>query len=135
MRLHEKGGKEHEVPCHHRLERFLDEYLAAAGIAADESGPLFRNSPGRSGKLSAKPMHQQDAFRMIRRRAAHAGIPTKIGNHTFRATGKAAAPAASEGGREGHKSPSHRSKTQREPAAAIAQSPALRAAQFDAGPA
>lgn len=30
VRLHEKGGKEHEVPCHHTLERFLDEYIAAA---------------------------------------------------------------------------------------------------------
>ena len=33
VRLHEKGGKEHEVPCHHNLDHFLDEYIAAAGIA------------------------------------------------------------------------------------------------------
>lgn len=32
-------------------------------------------------------MHQQDAYRMIQRRAKAAGIETKIGNHTFRATG------------------------------------------------
>jgi integrase len=32
-------------------------------------------------------MWQQDAYRMIQRRAAHAGIKTRIGNHTFRATG------------------------------------------------
>jgi hypothetical protein len=32
-------------------------------------------------------MHQQDAYRMIQRRAEAAGIETKIGNHTFRATG------------------------------------------------
>jgi integrase len=25
VRLHEKGGKEHEVPCHHNLEKYLDE--------------------------------------------------------------------------------------------------------------
>ena len=30
VRLHEKGGKEHEVPCHQMLEKYLDEYLAAA---------------------------------------------------------------------------------------------------------
>ena len=35
VRLHEKGGKEHEVPCHHMLEKLLDEYLAAAGIGGD----------------------------------------------------------------------------------------------------
>jgi len=33
VRLHEKGGKEHEVPRHHNLELYLDEYIAAAGIA------------------------------------------------------------------------------------------------------
>jgi site-specific recombinase XerD len=32
-------------------------------------------------------MSQADAYFMIRRRAAAAGIATKIGNHTFRATG------------------------------------------------
>ena len=25
VRLHEKGGKEHDVPCHHHLDHFLDE--------------------------------------------------------------------------------------------------------------
>lgn len=34
VRLHEKGGKEHEVRCHHNLEQLLDEYIAAAGITA-----------------------------------------------------------------------------------------------------
>jgi len=32
-------------------------------------------------------MTQSDAWRMIRRRAAATGISTKIGNHSFRATG------------------------------------------------
>ena len=32
-------------------------------------------------------MWQQDAYRMIQRRAKAAGIQTRIGNHTFRATG------------------------------------------------
>ena len=35
VRLHEKGGKRHEMPCHHKLETFLEEYIAAAGIADD----------------------------------------------------------------------------------------------------
>jgi hypothetical protein len=30
VRLHEKGGKRHEMPAHHKLEHFIDEYLAAA---------------------------------------------------------------------------------------------------------
>jgi len=87
VRLHEKGGKEHEVPCHHNLERYLDEYIAATGIAGDLDGPLFRTSTGRSGTLNGTAMYQQDVFRMIRRRAGQAEIKTLIGNHTFRATG------------------------------------------------
>ena len=50
VRLHEKGGKEHEVPCHHTLEKFLDEYIAAAGIAGDPDGPLFRTTGRKTGQ-------------------------------------------------------------------------------------
>jgi site-specific recombinase XerD len=87
VRLHEKGGKEHEVPCHHNLEKFLDEYIAAAGIAEDAAGPLFRTVAGRTGQLTNNSLWQQDGYRMIQKRALTAGIKTKIGNHTFRATG------------------------------------------------
>ena len=31
VRLHEKGGKEHDVPCHHRLDQCLHDYIEAAG--------------------------------------------------------------------------------------------------------
>jgi integrase/recombinase XerD len=87
VRLHEKGGKEHEMPTHHNLDRYLEEYIAAAGIAEDRKGPLFRTSKGRGGELADRPMLQSDVWRMIRRRAAQAGIETEIGCHTFRATG------------------------------------------------
>lgn len=49
--------------------------------------PLFRTMRGRTGQLSDQPMTQPDAYRMIRRRATAVGIRTKIGNHSFRATG------------------------------------------------
>ena len=87
VRLHEKGGKEHDVPCHHTLEKYLDEYIAAAGLASDPDGPLFRTAPGHAGILKRSALWQQDAYRMIRRHADAAGIETKICNHTFRATG------------------------------------------------
>jgi site-specific recombinase XerD len=85
VRLHEKGGKEHEVPCHHTLEKILDDYIAAADIAGDPNGALFRSTGRKTGE--AQPLWQQDVYRMIQRRAAVAGIATKIGAHTFRATG------------------------------------------------
>ena len=87
VRLHEKGGKEHEMPTHHNLDKYLEEYIAAAGIAQDRKGPLFRTSRGRGGELVDRPLLQSDVWRMIRRRAAQAGIETEIGCHTFRATG------------------------------------------------
>ena len=74
VRLHEKGGKEHEVPCHHNLERYLDEYIAAAGIAEDPDAPLFQTAAGRTGQLTGNALWQQDAYRMIQRRAKAAGI-------------------------------------------------------------
>ena len=87
VRLHEKGGKEHEMPTHHNLDRYLEEYIAAAGIGEDRKGSLFRTTRGRSGELTANPLLQSDIWRMIRRRAITAGIKTEIGCHTFRATG------------------------------------------------
>lgn len=87
VRLHEKGGKRHEMPAHHKLEAFIDEYLAAAGIRGDSKGPLFRTARGRTGVLTGEPMHRIDAYRMVRRRAAEAGFKQKLGCHVFRATG------------------------------------------------
>jgi site-specific recombinase XerD len=92
VRLHEKGGKHHEMPCHHNLEIYLHEYLDRTGIVGEPKSPLFRTI-GRSGRgrgvgrISTTPLPQQDAHGMIRRRAAAAGIATLVGNHTFRATG------------------------------------------------
>jgi len=87
LRLHEKGGKVNEIGCHHKLEAALDAYIAAAGIANDKKGPLFRAAVGRTGKLSVRPMSRVDAWYMVRRRAADAGIEAAIGNHSFRAIG------------------------------------------------
>ncbi len=60
VRLQEKGGKEHEAPCVPKLEQFLDEYIAAAGIAADVAGPLFRTTGRSTGEQHR--MAQQDAY-------------------------------------------------------------------------
>lgn len=87
IRLHEKGGKFHEVPVHHNAESYLDEYLSAAGIAGEKTSPLFRTTQGRTRQLTKNPMSRFDAYRMIRRRAEEAGISAAIGCHTFRATG------------------------------------------------
>jgi len=87
VRLHEKGGKRHEMPAHHNLEAYLDAYLDAAGIRAEPKSPLFRAAIGRTGVLNGNPMHRIDAYRMIQRRGDDAKLRIKISCHTFRATG------------------------------------------------
>lgn len=86
LRLREKGGKPHAMPCHHALAEALHGYISAAGIAEDREGWLFRSAKGRGDALSAGSMGQVDAWRMIRRRAAAAGILAPIGCHSIRAT-------------------------------------------------
>jgi len=87
IRLYEKGGKEHAVPAHHNLDEYIEAYIKVAGLQDDPKGFIFRTVAGKTGRLTTLPLSQADAYRMIRRRAKAAGIKTKIGNHTFRATG------------------------------------------------
>jgi site-specific recombinase XerD len=87
IRLHEKGGKRHEVPAHHNAADYMDAYLEAAGIGHEKKSPIFRSASGKTGRLTDRPMHRVDAIRMVKRRAQAAGVSSAIGNHTFRATG------------------------------------------------
>jgi site-specific recombinase XerD len=87
VRLREKGGKRHAMPCHHNLEEYLTAYLDGAGLRGDPKGPLFRTIGRGTGQLTRSVLPQANAYAMIRRRAAAAGIATKLGNHSFRATG------------------------------------------------
>jgi integrase len=86
LRLHEKGGRLHAVPAHHNAEAYLDAYTQATGIKDEKKSPLFR-ALDRSGQPTERAMSRNDAFRMIKRRAAAAGLPETICCHTFRATG------------------------------------------------
>jgi integrase/recombinase XerD len=87
LRLHEKGGKFHEVPAHHTAEKYLDEYIEAAGIAGEKNKPLFRTTRGQSRALTENQISRFDAYQMIKRRARDAGVSPEIVCHTFRATG------------------------------------------------
>ena len=78
IRLHEKGGKQHTMPCHHALAEALRSYIDAAGIAEDRKGWLFRTARGHDGSaLSDKTISQPDASRMIRRRAPRPALRRK----------------------------------------------------------
>jgi site-specific recombinase XerD len=87
VRLREKGGKRHEMPCHHTLEEYLHAYIDGTGLGDDPKGPLFRTIGRGTGQLTRTALPQANAYAMVQRRAEAAGIGTRIGNHTFRATG------------------------------------------------
>jgi class 3 adenylate cyclase/site-specific recombinase XerC len=76
VRLREKGGKRHAMTCHHNLEEYLTGYLDGAELRGDPKGPLFRTIGRNTGMLTRTVLPR-----------ANAGIATKLGNHSFRATG------------------------------------------------
>lgn len=86
FRLHEKGGKRHDVPAHHTVEAYVDDYLKAADIESNGQSPLFR-TVSRQRRLTERRMHRNDVLRMIKRRARIARLPKHTCCHTFRATG------------------------------------------------
>ena len=88
LRLHEKGGKYHEMPCHHNLEVYLREYVDAAGLLASPDSPLFRTIDRSTKSLSTRRLQRAEALAMVKRRARNAGVETPgICNHTFRGSG------------------------------------------------
>lgn len=87
VRLREKGGKYHEMPCHHALEDFLTAYLDAAGLADDCDAPLFRSFNRKTSVLERRALHRANAWAMVRKRARQAGLKEAVCNHTFRGTG------------------------------------------------
>ena len=53
LRFREKGGKDREIPVRHDLAAWLNEYIAAAGIADEPKAPLFRAADGKRKLLTA----------------------------------------------------------------------------------
>ena len=85
LRLHEKGGKEHEMPVHHLLEELLNEYIVAAGLQSGQ--PLFQSVNSLGTAVTGRALNRYNAWAAIRRRDKAAGFLTPVGCHTWRATG------------------------------------------------
>ena len=85
--LHEKGGKERRIPCHHQTREYLRAYIAAAGFEQRARVALFQSAPGRAGALSGKAIGPIKVWEAVKRRCRAAGLPSSISNHSFRATG------------------------------------------------
>jgi integrase len=84
--LHEKGGKRHEVPVHHKAEEYLDAYIRSAGIGDQAESPLWRTMT-KERRFGGNRMSRFDVFRMIKRRVRDAELGAAANCHTFRATG------------------------------------------------
>ena len=88
MRLHEKGGKHHAMPCHHTLEDYLHAYIDGCGLRRRSQGPLFRTiGRGTGPPLTAHAPAPGQCLRHDPPPRGSGRHQTKIGNHTFRATG------------------------------------------------
>ena len=64
VRLREKGGKRHAMPCHHNLEEYLTAYLDGGGLRGDPKGPLFRTIGRGTSKLTRTVLPQANAYAM-----------------------------------------------------------------------
>lgn len=85
LRFREKGGKQREIPVRHDLDRWLGEYLEAAGISEDrKEAPLFRSALGKRRALSARPLSANSMGLMLKRRLKNAGLPPIFSPHSFR---------------------------------------------------
>ena len=74
IRFSEKGGKETEIPVHHKLEELLDQYLETSDLRNWPNAPLFPIAIGKTGKLGNRPATRIDAARMLKRRLKDAGL-------------------------------------------------------------
>lgn len=86
FRFHEKGGRVHEVPAHHKAEALVDAWIEAAGTREERKLPLFRTF-GRKGEVTGRGLYEADVLRVVKVRGKAAGLPEAICCHTFRATG------------------------------------------------
>jgi len=85
--LREKGGKVRHIECHHVARDYLREYKAAAGfVEPRDKTPLFQSAPRRSKKLTGLGLDRREAWAMVKRRRAAAGLPISICCHSFRAS-------------------------------------------------
>src|SRR5258707_7283260 len=62
VRLREKGGKRHAMPCHHNLGEYLTGYLDGAELPGDPKRPLFRTIDRCTGKLTRTVLPRAHAY-------------------------------------------------------------------------
>ncbi len=87
LHLIRKGGEDLSLAINPQTAQRIDDYLAAAGHAADLDGPLFRptyvNARFRNPRRS---LHPEGIDRLLRHYATQAGLGPGYSAHSMRAT-------------------------------------------------
>jgi integrase/recombinase XerD len=85
LRFIEKGGLRREIPVRNDLYHDLFDYLDAAGLR-DAAGlsPLFRTLNSDKRTVTANALSGVDICRLVKRRAAAAGLSQDLSPHSFR---------------------------------------------------
>jgi integrase/recombinase XerD len=87
LHFDEKGGKSREIPVRHDLERWIFEYLDAAGLRdAPKDTPLFQSALKKRRSLTGRAIHVNDICRMMKRRLKDFGLSLVYSPHSFRVT-------------------------------------------------
>jgi|GEM_PF-2747633 len=63
VRLREKGGKRHAMPCHHNLEEYLTAYLDGSGLRHDPKGRCSAQSAAAPVGSPARCCRRQTPMR------------------------------------------------------------------------
>jgi integrase/recombinase XerD len=90
LRFSEKGGKSREIPVRHDLQQVLQAYLLASKLDSGATtpphpdDPFFRSANRKTGKLTASPLHRNNACMMLKRRMKKAGLASRFSAHSFR---------------------------------------------------
>ena len=72
LRLHEKGGKRHDVPAHHRAAEALDKYVEAVELE-EPKATLFQSVEPSGRRLTGRALQRRVVLAMIKRRAGRGG--------------------------------------------------------------
>ena len=87
VRFREKRSKVFELPLHPRAEAAVDVWLDASALGQFAERPLFPAFEADRETLSDRPMDRSSVWVRVKRRLVDAGLETRYGCHSFRATG------------------------------------------------
>ena len=65
MRLHEKGGKRHDIPAHHRAAAALDAYVAT-GALEEPKAALFQTVDPAGRRLTGRALDRRLVLAMVK---------------------------------------------------------------------